>query len=75
MKDSKSKTKIGSKEPTVPGDFSFEEAMRKIMHTSKEDVENAIEEVKKRPRGKNSIRDWNGHFHKCLIINFLFQLG
>lgn len=57
MKDSKSKPKVSSKKPIEPGDFSFEDAMRKIMHTSKEDVDNAIEKVKKQPRGRLVKRD------------------
>ena len=50
MKDSKSNNKIGSKKPSEPGDFSFEDAMRKIMHTPKDVVEDYIQKVKKKGR-------------------------
>ena len=49
MKD-KVKTKGSPKD--LP-DCTFEEAMRKILHTPKEVVEKAIEADKKRGKGKN----------------------
>lgn len=48
MKD-ENKPKPGPKE--LPGTFTFEEAMRKIVNTSKVEVERAIAE-KKKPRRK-----------------------
>lgn len=37
--------------------LTFEEAMRKIVNTPKEKVEEAIEKEKKKPRGKQADRN------------------
>ena len=50
MKDEK-KSKPSPKE--LPRKFTFEEAMRKIVNTPKEEVEHYIQKVKKKPRGKS----------------------
>lgn len=57
MKDSKSKSKVGLKKPTELHGYSFEEAMRQIVNVQKIDVAVEIKKVKKKPRGKNSIRE------------------
>lgn len=48
----------GPEKPIGPFDISFEDAMRKIVNTPKQEVDNALaEREKKLPRGKNLKRD------------------
>lgn len=55
MKDEK-KSKPSPKE--LPQNLTFEEAMRRIVNTPKEAVENAIKQEKKQSRG--NVRKTNG---------------